>query len=199
MSGERPEPRREHFQEAIAHWQLRLQTEVKKASSLPTAMFDACDPMLEAKLAEATEGIFTWLLNQCPPAGDRLPEEDKRLEQVSTAELAQLAAMLAQQPATDEPVLDDGQQAEYLGILADACSTGDPVVQAHAARHLQRDFPLARTDAEHDLAAALFEQVRTLLAGGAVDDATIERTSACIAAVVLRALDRDAPPQEANA
>src|SRR5262249_7736185 len=52
----------EHFTAAIAHHHLTLQTELKRSTSLPSAMFDANDPMLEARLCEATEGIFRRLL-----------------------------------------------------------------------------------------------------------------------------------------
>ncbi|MGK0300930.1 MAG: hypothetical protein ACI89X_001804 [Planctomycetota bacterium] len=49
------------FREAISQWQLAARTEVKRSSSLPSSMFDACDPMLEARLAESVEAMMHCL------------------------------------------------------------------------------------------------------------------------------------------
>jgi hypothetical protein len=129
--------RGENFEEAIARWQLQLQTEVKRASALPSAMFDACDPMLEAKLAESTEGIFAWLLKQAPPTGQTpLAPEDLPIEYVGPAELVALMRRFAEPVPEPPPDLRSGIESEELGILADACCNGDETVREHAAFRL---------------------------------------------------------------
>jgi hypothetical protein len=117
MPGSRKPSDGEHFTEAIAHWQLDVQTELKRASSLPTAMFDACDPMLEARLAEATESLFRCLL-----------ELDRR-------ELAALLRDAAQGrfDDTEGPALDENDEGEFYAILAETCSRGPEAGHERAA------------------------------------------------------------------
>lgn len=109
------------FQEAIAHWALDLQTQLKKTSSLPTAMFDACDPMLEARLCEATEGMFQRLLELGPSRADEgLLDAELSLEAVTTSEIAGFLDFLAALPAAAPPDLMRDRAEEFHGILVDA-------------------------------------------------------------------------------
>src|SRR5512134_256475 len=115
----------EHYRAAIARWQLGLQTELKRASSLPSAMFDACDPMLETRLAEATESLFRCLLelDRRAHAGS-LPQDQQRLEVVQREELAALLRDAAAGcfHAGPEPALDENDDGEFYAILAETCS-----------------------------------------------------------------------------
>lgn len=131
------------FGAAVAQWRLLLRTEVKRASSLPTSMFDACDPMLETRLAETTEAMLACLHE--PDAAIAQPEQpgEKRLEQVTPAELAALPRQL--QRRGDEPSIevDDHLSAEYLGVLTDTCGTAEGAPRHGAALLLVRDFGIA--------------------------------------------------------
>lgn len=129
--------RGESFQEAIARWQLGMQTEVKRVSALPTAMFDACDPMLEARLAEATQGIFASLRAQGPLPDHATPTDDLHLEAVDPTELAELCRRLCDGPA-EPPDLGVGAPEELIGVLVDLCHVEDPEARARAAALLGR-------------------------------------------------------------
>lgn len=124
----------EHYRAAIARWQLGLQTELKRASSLPSAMFDACDPMLEARLAEATESLFRALLELEPQAG-RPATDAQQLEVVRPDELAALLAAAAggQFAAAAPPPIDEDDDAEFFAILAETCGRGDGPWQQRAS------------------------------------------------------------------
>ena len=79
-----PTPTGPAFGEAVAQWHLALRTEVKKSSALPTAMFDACDPMVETRLVETAESMLACLQEPAPrlaqPAAGEL-----RIEHVDAA------------------------------------------------------------------------------------------------------------------
>lgn len=133
------------FREAIAHWRLALHTEVKRASSLPTAMFEACDPMLETRLAETTEAMLAHLQDPAPRLATEDDESEKRLETVTADELRALPEHL-----TDDahaPDLLTGLGAEYLAVLADACCVATGTPQQRAVGMLCRDFAV-RPDAD---------------------------------------------------
>lgn len=146
------------FREAIARWRLDLRTEVKKSSSLPTAMFDACDPMLETRLAETARSMLERLQGQEAAPTDSQGAE-KRLERVTPADLRKLPAQIAaMQPAPLD--LEAGLLTEYLGILADTCchATGTPL--EGAARLLARDFGLSATNDAQALTELLGRELR---------------------------------------
>lgn len=147
------------FREAIARWRLDLRTEVKKSSSLPTAMFDACDPMLETRLAETARSMLERLQAQEAAAAGASQGAEKRLERVTPADLKKLPAQIAaMQPAPLD--LEAGLLPEYLGILADTCShaTGAPL--EGAARLLARDFGLSTTNDLQALTELLGRELR---------------------------------------
>lgn len=130
-----------HFTEAIAHWQLALQTELKRASSLPTAMFDACDPMLEARLCQATEGIFLRLLELGSPGlGAEQDSDNRRLEIVSRNEIAAFLQRMAGSSADDDaaPDLVAGEAEEFHGILVDAVLCDMSAARVRAEQILQQ-------------------------------------------------------------
>ena len=139
QKGQQPGPRGANFEEAIAHHRLELHTELKKTTSLPSAMFDASDPMLEARLCEATESIFRCLLELDTPDDDKEAGE-QRLEGVTPAELHELLCTAAGEMSGDDvPALEDGLAREFAVILADTCSRGYGVASKQAAALLRRD------------------------------------------------------------
>jgi hypothetical protein len=101
-------------------------------------MFDACDPMLETRLAETTEAMLAHLQRPAP----RLDAEDagaeQRLEAVAPHELSALPKRLARDQHA--PDLLTGLGAEYLAVLADACCIATGTPQRAAVEMLCRDF-----------------------------------------------------------
>ncbi len=148
-------------------------------------MFDACDPMLEVRLAETTEAMLSCLqeptskVTQPPPSG-----ADKRIEVVTLAEMKVLPSKLT---AADHavPDLDAGLSAECLAVLADACGSGHEGATAGATTMLREHFGIHSNAAA---LAALAELTTTLQAdlanGRSADDlaALCERISATVAA-----------------
>lgn len=139
------------YGEAVAQWRLQLRTEVKRASSLPTSMFDACDPMLETRLAETTEAMLARLHE--PDAAMSAPRDDgeKRLEQVAADELALLPGRLGDGHDARPLGIDDDLAAEYLGVLTDTCASATGAARDGAAHLLVRDFDV---DPNVDLATS---------------------------------------------
>ena len=121
------------FQEALAHWQLLLQTELKRASSLPTAMFDACDPMLEARLCEATEGMFLRLLELEPSGNGRTIEEALRLEAVPAVEIGAFLRRIGECTTAAAPDLAESEAAEFHAVLVDVLRHESSAAQVRAA------------------------------------------------------------------
>ena len=179
------EPRGANFEEAIAHHRLQLHTELKKTTSLPSAMFDASDPMLEARLCEATESIFRCLLELDIPDDSSEPGE-QRLEGVSPAELHELLTSTAAETADSEaPALDDGLAREFAVILADTCSRGYGLASKHAAALLRRDS----SSMLHDL-DKLTRDVASRISGDApvTDQANFEALCHRVATAILHSV-----------
>ena len=150
-------PGSEHFEEAIARWQLHMQTEVKRVSALPTAMFDTCDPMLEATLASATERILASLINCGGPASTDIHPGTLHLERVSEAELRALLQRLLPGPP-QPPDLGEGAPEELLSVLIDLCHSGERTAREQAARHLCKHLDVTPAELEQltgELAQAL--------------------------------------------
>jgi len=184
------------FREVISQWQLAARTEVKKASSLPSSMFDASDPMLEARLAETVEAMMQLLHEPEAAAlarkasGEHL---EMRVEQVSDEELRALPTLIRQDLADAD--LDDHLSSEYLNLLIDSCTTGDDPTRQGARELLARDFSV-ESHADLDAATqALFRCMQQLLddAGASTDDERrlAELCGAIAATVVVRTTERE--------
>ncbi|GAB4149110.1 MAG: hypothetical protein Fur0037_17430 [Planctomycetota bacterium] len=179
--------------EDVAAWQLSVHTAVKKTSTLPTAMFDACDPMLEARLCEAADTMFRYLLAGESPASVRDDPSMLRMEHVSQQELRAMMRAFDEEflmpPERLDPV--EGTDRETIAILADCCCSGDEAVRENAARHLLRGFA---DGCEGDPMTLARELIQLLDLGGkkgsAPDAASIERKCHEIAAAVLGAAAR---------
>jgi hypothetical protein len=173
------------FREAIASWRLTLHTEVKRASSLPTAMFDACDPMLETRLAETAEAMLAQLHEPDPSLGEGNGPGEQRLEVVTPEELQQLPQRI--RGDTIGPLdLAFGISAEYLGVLTDACCSASGIAQQRAAQRLSEDFDVRPNSDLEQLTQELSTHVHEVLGAGAntTVDQDIEATCRRIAAAV---------------
>ena len=182
------------FRAAISQWQLAARTEVKRSSSLPSSMFDACDPMLEARLAESVEAMM-HCLHQPPEATTETPPTKllpARVETVEPNELSALQLLLKNDDAALD--LESGVSAEYLGLLIDTCTTADESVQAAARALLQQDFAIAATADLQQASAALLQCLRELTGTDADDpknQAQLAELCGAIAASVILETHKD--------
>jgi len=108
------------FREAVAQWRLAVRTEVKRVSSLPTAMFDATDPMLEMRLAETTEAMLAQLQVPAPHLTAGAEPDQLRLESIEPEWIQSLPTKIASRPVGHIDLLSQ-LAGEYLGVLADSC------------------------------------------------------------------------------
>jgi len=208
-------PRRtdaEHFEAAIARHRLDLQTQLKRSTSLPSAMFDASDPMLEARLCAATEGIFQKLLEWDAPRA--LPTGgEQRLEKIGKHELVGvLMAALhgefdGQSGGANAPRLDEHKDEEFFAILAEAAarSTGKAQERAQSLLAAQHAHDAATID---DAARALADALTATLRGtcdtsvdgdgDAMDEDSLALQQLCerVAASVARAAQTTQPHVE---
>jgi hypothetical protein len=179
----------EHFRDAIARHQLSLQTDLKKSTSLPGAMFDAADAMLEARLCEATERIFRVLLEQEVPPPPVDPGE-LRLEPVASTEtLALVRAAASGAFAGEPPDLGDGDTAELQAVLAETCARSEGLPRERAAALLRGDRSREDVDA---LARELLQQLTAATTAG--DAVQLGELAARIASAVLAGTAAAEPP-----
>lgn len=151
MSERRVEPAQDTgFTAAVAQWRLLLRTEVKRASSLPSSMFDACDPMLETRLCETAESMLQCMPQPASALTSPQQPGEQRIEQVSRDELSRLPNLIAE-GAVPPPALDQGLDDEYLAILADLVTADAGPGCRRAARMLATACGLGQGD---DLEAA---------------------------------------------
>jgi hypothetical protein len=170
------------FREAISQWQLAARTEVKRSSSLPSSMFDACDPMLEARLAESVEAMMYCLHKPEALAlslANKIAGEqvEMRVETVTPEELARLPLHI--RGDDQELDLEGGVAAEYLSLLVDACTTGDEATQAASRALLQQDFAVAATSDLQNATQAMVQCLQDL--SGVDQDEADEATQARLA------------------
>ncbi|MGE3174716.1 MAG: hypothetical protein AB7O97_18940 [Planctomycetota bacterium] len=175
----------EHFQAAIARHQLHLQTELKRSTSLPSAMFDASDPMLEARLCAATEEIFRCLLEHDQPQSTGEAGE-QRLEPVSRPEVAELlvAAVRGEFADQEPPDLAEFLDTELPVLLAETCARSHGQAQERAAELLRGDHPIGPVELD-----ALTGELHLLLGDASAADAdarAVADTCRRIAATALR-------------
>jgi hypothetical protein len=176
------------FLEAVAQWRLELRTEVKRSSSLPTAMFDACDPMLETSLAATTEAMLARLQQPGPEVAKTEAAGEMRVELVTSDELSQLPRHLVGNLSTAAD-LEAALDTEFLGVLTDTCATATGAGQEHAIRLMAAEFRLEPHEDLDHATTRLWEQVR-----GAVTD----ETSAGFNAVAVEKLCRQVVRTVAN-
>ncbi|MBM4063443.1 MAG: hypothetical protein FJ265_20435 [Planctomycetes bacterium] len=175
------------FREAIAQWRLAVHTEVKRASTLPTAMFDACDPMLETWLAETAGAVLGRMPE--PPAWLAEDEDgEQRLETVHADDLRALPRRLGAAAAAAD--LGEGLGAEYLAVLADVCCRAEGAPRRVAVRRLAEDFGVADGTDLDALAQRLQQEAGAAIEPGADPGRDAELAAACqrVAAAVVQQL-----------
>ena len=170
----REQPTAAHFPEAVAQWRLAMRTEVKRTSSLPSSMFDACDPMLEMRLAESTEAMLACLHEPTVPVVHEPGDGgEKRVEKVSVDELRMLPARIAgaEHAETD---LDAGLATEALTVLADACCSGHEIAAAGAAYLLRAQVDIDAAGPADAAVAVLLPLLQQTGAGSALAAGELE-------------------------
>ncbi len=152
-------------------------------------MFDACDPMLEARLAESVDAMMLCLHQ---PEAEALAQRnadgpvEMRVETVTAEELANLPQLMAGEQ--QELDLEGGVSAEYLSLLIDTCTTGDEATQAAARALLFQDFAVAANADLQQATEALvqcLEELNGTDADGPTHDRLAELCSAIAASVIL--------------
>ncbi|MFN3241288.1 MAG: hypothetical protein ACE37K_07205 [Planctomycetota bacterium] len=187
------------FREVVSQWLLAARTEVKKASSLPSSMFDASDPMLEARLAETVEAMMQLLHEPEAAALARQASGEHlelRAEHVSDEELRALPHHIRHD--LDEADLEDHVSSEYLNLLIDTCTTGDAPTQAAARALLAQDFDVASTS---DLDAAtqeLFHCMQRVIGAAGADEADERRLAELCEAIAATVVVAANQPEEPN-
>lgn len=186
------QPTQLSFRDAVSAWQLRARTDVKQNSSLPSGMFDVCDPMLETRLAESVESMLQCLHSPSTPASDDdnpTPPTEMRVEHVAPAELQAVPTQFTE--AAPDVDFDNGSEQEHFGILLDACTTGDDPVRT-AARQLLTH--LHGVDCEHgieDATRALAAYLPRLLSSDDDDAQRLLELCRAVAATVVTAQPTD--------
>ena len=187
----------ESFEEAIARYQLQLQSELKKTSSLPTAMFDASDEMIETQLCQATESILRCLLEFQRPDDADPEHEAMTLENVDPREVLELLAATATAPAEDEPApdLDAGRTSEFTAVLADICIRSRGPAGRRAGQQLCDLLPGDDQDA-----GLLLEQLNRHLNPDAGDlELTADQVRTCAKAIATMIERSTATPDHTEA
>ena len=151
-------------------------------------MFDACDPMLEARLAESVEAMMHCLHQPATTAAEaesaaKGPADPKqmRVETVNPDELRQLPRLVSS--TCEELDLESGVSGEYLSVLVDTCTTGDEPTQAAARALLRQDFAV---EANADLQVAtdaLFHCLQEIMGDAESDQGTHNRLSELCSAI----------------
>ncbi len=191
------------FRAAISQWQLAARTEVKRYSSLPSSMFDACDPTLEARLTESVEALMHFLHQ---PEAEALAKNNssEHIEMRAESVLPEELAKLPQQVRGEEPEvnLESGVSAEYLSLLIDACTTGDDATQEASRALLQQDFAVAINSDLHEATKAMMQCLQDLDANEQEDadqanhDRFTELCSAIAASVIVESHTENHPERE---
>ncbi len=175
-----------HFPEAVAQWRLAVRTEVKRSSALPSSMFDACDPMLEMRLAESTEAMLACLHEPSAPVVQPPPDGgERRVERVTIDELRTLPSRLAGDADAETGLdVDTDLDREAIVVLADACCCGHEAAAAGAALLLRARGAVDAVDAAEHAAAALRSRLEQVIPDSALASDDLAAVCRRIVAVV---------------
>ena len=168
-------------------------------------MFDACDPTLEARLAESVEAMMHCLHQ---PEAEALAKNkssehiEMRVETVMPEELAKLPQQIhGEEPEID---LESGVSAEYLSLLIDACTTGDDATQEASRALLQQDFAVATNSNLQEATKGLVQCLQELDenkhedAEQATHGRLIELCSAIAASVIIESHTANHPEHDSQ-
>ena len=134
--------------------------ELGDTSSLPVAMFDACDPMIEAVMAQAAVNLILDNMSLSAGLEEREPGE-QRVENVDPQEIQALCKHLVWTTEVSAPSLMGGLTRERLWVLLDLVVTGSPAARVQAATRLHETITEILNPASLD--PMLLGQVANLL------------------------------------
>lgn len=121
--------------ETVERVQRRIRGELQNTSSLPVAMFNACDPMIEAVLAHAASTVF--LEHMLTSADLHVMEiTGPAVEDVRPHEMQALGRQLAAEDEQGPPSLMGGLTRERLWVLLDLVVKGSAQARIGAATRL---------------------------------------------------------------
>lgn len=132
----------QQLREQVAHTGRLVRQDLSKTSTLPVDTFDACDPMVEAALADSAVQIFLRHMTAIRPdiqgAADDLEEIPQR-ETITQEEIDECQAAIASAQGIEPPDPLAGLDDERLWILADLSCFGTGLTRHRATREL-REF-----------------------------------------------------------
>ena len=97
---------------------------LQDTSSLPVAMFDVCEPMIEAVLAQAAADLFMDHMVLTTDV-DQFKPGQQRVEEVRPEEIQALFRQLAGESEPERPSLMSGLTRERLWVLLDLVVCGE--------------------------------------------------------------------------
>ncbi len=166
-----PNPKGENQPADMGHPidQLRqvVRGRLQDTSSLPVAMFDVCEPMIEAVLAQAAADLFMDHMVLTTDV-DQLKAGRQRVEEVRPEEIQALFRQLAGESEPERPSLMSGLTRERLWVLLDLVVCGSPGARIQAATRLHETITEILNPAELD--PVLLGQVAALLQEACIRD-----------------------------
>ncbi len=160
VMGDRPKGEDHPLTQALSGVRRKVRGQLRDTSSLPVAMFDACDPMIEAVLAQAAANLFLDHMGLAAALEDREPGE-QRVETVRPEEIRALCQHLVGATEVSPPSLMGGLTRERLWVLLDLVVTGSPAARVQAATRLHETITEILDPASLD--PMLLGQVASLL------------------------------------
>ena len=133
----RGENRPAHMGHPIDQLRQVVRGRLQDTSSLPVAMFDVCDPMIEAVLAQAAANLFMDHMALTTDV-DQFGPGEQRVEEVRPEEIQALCRQLAGDSEPQSPSLMGGLTRERLWVLLDLVVCGSPGARIQAATRLQQ-------------------------------------------------------------
>ncbi len=151
----------------VDHLRQVVRGRLQDTSSLPVAMFDVCDPMIEAVLAQAAANLFMdhMALTTDP---DQFEPGEQRVEEVRPEEIQALCRKLAGESEPESPSLMSGLTRERLWVLLDLVVCGSPGARIQAATRLHETITEILNPSELD--PVLLGQVAALLQEACIRD-----------------------------
>ena len=161
------EERPAHMGHPIDQLRRVVRGRLQDTSSLPVEMFDVCDPMIEAVLAQAAADLFMDHMVLTTQVEEIEPGE-QRVEEVRPEEIQALFRQLAAESEPESPCLMGGLTRERLWVLLDLVVCGSPGARIQAATRLHETITEILNPAQLD--PMLLGQVAALLQEACVRD-----------------------------
>jgi hypothetical protein len=165
----------ERLEQQLAETKRRVGDDLRRTSSVPGEMFDACDPVVEAHLLD--DGVVRKLLSRLNSvdqsrAAKRLgdaPPTDLERNRVTPQEIEEFFASLTQAQPAEPPNLADGLAQERSWILIDLARNASGLARQRATRELRESMrDLASCDGfDRSMLVRLIELLDEACAAGA--------------------------------